>query len=111
MGVEDFEPERLAFELTSSATAFDPVGPSTVDIAARYLYGAPAPNLAAEGEISLRAASSLAAYPGYSFGRALIDRRYAARSLVCSSVSSAPQGGMNGERPSASPPMRMMSAK
>jgi uncharacterized protein YfaS (alpha-2-macroglobulin family) len=68
--VEDFEPERLEFALSSPAMAFDPKGSTEIDIAARYLYGAPAPDLTAEGEISLRAASTVAAYPGYSFGLA-----------------------------------------
>ncbi len=68
--VEDFEPERLEFTLTSTATAFNPKNATEIDLAARYLYGAPAPNLTAEGEISLRANSTVPAFAGYSFGLA-----------------------------------------
>ena len=66
--VEDFEPQRLAFDLTSPVAAFDPKKPSEVDIAARYLYGATAPNLSADGDVSLNSTDTLDAYPGYSFG-------------------------------------------
>ncbi len=67
--VEDFEPERLAFELATTAPALDPAAPTYVDVTARYLYGATAPGLEVEGEIALRPIDTLAAYPGYRFGR------------------------------------------
>ncbi|MCW5696026.1 MAG: alpha-2-macroglobulin family protein [Bauldia sp.] len=67
--VEDFEPERLAFELTTDATMFDTETTTPIEIAARYLYGATAPGLTAEGEIAITAVSTLPAYPGYLFGR------------------------------------------
>ena len=40
-----------------------------VDLTARYLFGAPGADLAIEGEVLLRAAAGLTAYPGYVFGR------------------------------------------
>ncbi|MCW5714745.1 MAG: alpha-2-macroglobulin family protein [Bauldia sp.] len=67
--VEDFEPERLAFDLSTTATAFDLFGPTDIDVAARYLYGATAPDLTVTGDIAVRPVRSLAAFPGYQFGR------------------------------------------
>jgi uncharacterized protein YfaS (alpha-2-macroglobulin family) len=67
--VEDFEPERLAFEVTA------PDGPmatgeiTAVDVAAKYLYGATAPNLAVEADAILSPRTTLDAFPGYTFGR------------------------------------------
>jgi hypothetical protein len=68
--VEDFEPERLAFDIETDAEAFDPARPVAVSISARYLYGAPAPDLAVEGEVGLRPKDALDAYPGFGFGLA-----------------------------------------
>ncbi len=67
--VEDFEPERLAFEAKTAATVFTAEAPITVDIEARYLYGATAPDLTVEGDIAIRPTNALAAFPGYRFGR------------------------------------------
>lgn len=66
--VEDFLPERIDVSLSL------PDGPVTLDerveagVEARYLFGPPAGDLAVEGEVRLRAAASLAGYPGYRFG-------------------------------------------
>ncbi|MEX0852101.1 MAG: alpha-2-macroglobulin family protein, partial [Bauldia sp.] len=68
--VEDFEPERLTFALTTAVEAFDLDEPATIDLEARYLWGAPAPDLAVEGEVTLKPIDGLAAYPGYWFGLA-----------------------------------------
>ena len=67
--VEDFIPERLDFEITTVADAFDPVGATELQIDARYLYGAAAPDLTVTGDIAVIPVDSLAAYPGYRFGR------------------------------------------
>ena len=68
--VEDFLPERIDFDLTLADTPLT-VGGSAVDltVAARYLFGAPGAGLAIEGEVLLRAAEGLEAFPGYVFGR------------------------------------------
>jgi uncharacterized protein YfaS (alpha-2-macroglobulin family) len=66
--VEDFNPERLDFDLTSPSPAIAPGAPATVGVEARFLYGAPASNLELQGETRLNPARSLAAYPGYIFG-------------------------------------------
>ncbi|WP_295399710.1 alpha-2-macroglobulin family protein [uncultured Thiocystis sp.] len=66
--VEDFEPERLTFELASQAAAIDPDAPPDIALDARFLYGAPAAGLAVEGEIRLTPTAALPAFPGYRFG-------------------------------------------
>ncbi len=66
--VEDFEPERLAVDLDTKAKALKADEPATIDLSARYLYGAPAPDLPIEGDIDVKAIDSLAAFPGYTFG-------------------------------------------
>ena len=69
--VEDFLPERIDFDLTMSDQPLLVGQDSAVDLtlAARYLFGAPGAGLAVEGEVLLRAADGLAAFPGYVFGR------------------------------------------
>ncbi|OZA16061.1 MAG: PAN domain-containing protein, partial [Rhodobacterales bacterium 17-64-5] len=69
--VEDFLPERIDFDLTlpDSALTLGAATPTDLTIDARYLFGAPGAGLAIEGEVLLRAASGLSAWPGYVFGR------------------------------------------
>ncbi|WP_224824169.1 alpha-2-macroglobulin family protein [Cognatishimia sp. MH4019] len=67
--VEDFLPERLDFTLDLPETvALGDRPPLAIE--ARYLFGAPAADLRIEGDVVLRAASGLDAFPGYTFGRA-----------------------------------------
>ncbi|MEP7240457.1 MAG: MG2 domain-containing protein [Devosia sp.] len=67
--VEDFEPERLAFDI-SAADAPVKIGDVTdVGVVAKYLYGATAPGLSIEADSVVRPVTSLAKYPGYTFGR------------------------------------------
>jgi|GEM_PF-27543 len=67
--VEDFEPERLAFDI-SAPDAPVKIGEVTdVSVTAKYLYGATAPGLGIEADSTLRAVSTLDKYPGYTFGR------------------------------------------
>ncbi|MEO8684521.1 MAG: alpha-2-macroglobulin family protein, partial [Devosia sp.] len=67
--VEDFEPERLAFEITAPDAPMQIGVANPVDVAAKYLYGATAPNLSVEADALLRPVTGLDAYPGYTFGR------------------------------------------
>ena len=69
--VEDFLPERIDFDLTMAEDPLLVGGDSSVDlnVAARYLFGAPGADLAIEGEVLLRAAKELPNFPGYVFGR------------------------------------------
>ncbi|MBB5752351.1 alpha-2-macroglobulin family protein [Prosthecomicrobium pneumaticum] len=68
--VEDFEPDRLAFEADSPAERLTSGGALPLSIAARYLYGAPAGDLAVDGEVIATPTATLDAYPGYRFGLA-----------------------------------------
>lgn len=69
--VEDFLPERIDFDLALANAPLLVGQDSAVDltVAAKYLFGAPGAGLAIEGEVLLRAAEGLAAFPGYVFGR------------------------------------------
>lgn len=68
--VEDFEPERLAFEPSLEATAIDPAALPDLQLEARFLFGAPAAGLEVEGEVRLEQTDQLAAWPDYRFGLA-----------------------------------------
>lgn len=67
--VEDFEPERLAFEITAPEGPIEPGAVTPVDVAAKYLYGATAPGLTIEADAVIRPTSMLDGFPGYTFGR------------------------------------------
>ncbi len=66
--VEDFIPDRIEFDIKTQSAAIAPGSPAMLEIDGRFLYGAPANDLALEGEIRLKAGRSLAAAPGYEFG-------------------------------------------
>lgn len=68
--VEDFLPERIDVALSLPDAALDLGQTAPLSVETRYLFGAPAADLAIEGEVLLRAASGLAAFPSYVFGRA-----------------------------------------
>ncbi len=67
--VEDFEPERLAFEVTAPDVPVVVGEVTPVSVMAKYLYGATAPNLAIEADAVIRPVTSLPKWPGYIFGR------------------------------------------
>ncbi len=67
--VEDFEPERLAFEIKADVERIVPEQPMPVEVTAAYLYGATAPGLGLEADTIVRPTMSLRDFPGYSFGR------------------------------------------
>jgi len=67
--VEDFEPDRLAFDVTAPDGPVTIGSPTDINVAAKYLYGATAPGLSIEADTVVSATSSLDAYPGYTFGR------------------------------------------
>jgi alpha-2-macroglobulin len=67
--VEDFEPERLAFEVSAAPGAVTAGDVTEVDVAAKYLYGATAPGLDIEADSIVRAVPTLTEFPGYTFGR------------------------------------------
>jgi uncharacterized protein YfaS (alpha-2-macroglobulin family) len=67
--VEDFLPERIDFEQSLTLVAPREGDSPGLTVSAKYLFGAPGAGLKVEGQVSLRAADSVAAWPGYSFGR------------------------------------------
>lgn len=67
--VEDFLPERIDFDLTLPEAPLRLGDAPDLTIDARYLFGAPAADLAIEGEVVLRARATLPDFPGFSFGR------------------------------------------
>jgi len=66
--VEDYVPDRLEFELSSTTTRISRTAPAQISVDGRFLYGAPASNLDLSGEVTIAAAKELPAFPGYSFG-------------------------------------------
>ena len=68
--VEDFLPERIDFTLSLPDGAVRLGDSPDLAVDAKYLFGAVGADLAIEGEVVLRAAKGLAAFPGYVFGRA-----------------------------------------
>ncbi|WP_182084037.1 alpha-2-macroglobulin family protein [Aureimonas sp. ME7] len=68
--VEDFEPEKIDFDLKLPEAAIDPAAPPPIDVDVRYLFGAPAAGLEVSGETVVSVADGLPAYPGYRFGLA-----------------------------------------
>ena len=88
--VEDFLPERIDFTLAL------PDGPlrlgdvADLTLEATYLFGPPGADLAVEGEVILRAAAGLAAFPGYSFGRE--DEPFSTQTQSFDTAQTDPEG-------------------
>ena len=68
--VEDYVPDRIEFDLTSPTKSISPSAPAEVDVAGRFLYGAPAADLDLEGEVMIAAAKERPGFAGYQFGLA-----------------------------------------
>ena len=68
--VEDYVPDRIEFDLTSPTGHISQKVPAKVDVAGRFLYGAPAADLDLEGEVTITAAKERAGFAGYQFGLA-----------------------------------------
>ncbi|MEM8728697.1 MAG: alpha-2-macroglobulin family protein [Pseudomonadota bacterium] len=67
--VEDFLPERIDFDLALPAAPLRPGDVPPLTVQARYLFGAPGADLEIEGSVSLAAATEVAGFQGYRFGR------------------------------------------
>ncbi|MCP5074752.1 MAG: alpha-2-macroglobulin family protein [Rhodobacteraceae bacterium] len=89
--VEDFVPERIDFDLEMATSPVRMTDRPVVSVQARYLYGAPGADLAAEGEIKLSATAGLEGYPGYHFGRT--DEHFSPR---YASLEDSPRTGEDG---------------
>jgi uncharacterized protein YfaS (alpha-2-macroglobulin family) len=68
--VEDYVPDRLEFDLATSAKGISKATPAEVSVDGRYLYGAPAAGLEIEGEVVIAPADERAGFAGYQFGLA-----------------------------------------
>ncbi|MBO4966450.1 MAG: alpha-2-macroglobulin family protein, partial [Pseudomonas sp.] len=67
--VEDFLPERMALELKGSDTPLSPGQTAEIQVAGRYLYGAPAAGNRLSGQVYVRPLrEAVSALPGYHFG-------------------------------------------
>ncbi|MBA85974.1 alpha-2-macroglobulin family protein [Thalassobius sp. S69A] len=75
--VEDFLPERIDFDMGLPEGTLRLAEEPSLDLTARYLFGAPGAGLKAEALARLSETSVLEAYPGYRFGR--YDRRFSPR--------------------------------
>lgn len=68
--VEDYVPEKLELTLTPKAPVLQAGQPAEIDVAARYLYGAPGSELDVTGSMTIRAAaaSAIPGFAGYQVG-------------------------------------------
>ncbi len=66
--VEDYVPDRLEADLTTTATSISPSSPAEVTIDGRFLYGAPASGLDLEGEVNIAKVAQRPGFAGYIFG-------------------------------------------
>lgn len=68
--VEDFVPDRIAFDLTPAAQRLTRGNPFGATVDARYLFGLPGADLAVEGEVVMETTTGLPDFPGFNFGLA-----------------------------------------
>ncbi len=68
--VEDYVPDRIAFDLTSPSGHIAQDAPAEMDVAGHFLYGAPAGNLGLEGDMTIAPAQERSGFAGYQFGLA-----------------------------------------
>ncbi|MEI8143830.1 MAG: alpha-2-macroglobulin [Alphaproteobacteria bacterium] len=66
--VEDFVPDRIAFDLTAQGERLSRTQPFGAQLAARYLFGLPGADLGVEGEVVLETTGELPDFAGYRFG-------------------------------------------
>ncbi|MEA2936553.1 MAG: alpha-2-macroglobulin, partial [Alphaproteobacteria bacterium] len=66
--VEDYVPDRLEFDLSTTAKSVSKVYPPEISVDGRYLYGAPAAGLELEGEVVIAPADERPGFPRYHFG-------------------------------------------
>ena len=68
-------PDRIEFDLILAGTAISANRARLeVDVAGRFLYGAPAADLDLDGDMTIAAADERAGFAGYQFGLADEDR-------------------------------------
>lgn len=89
--VEDFVPERLEMTLSADPKIVAPQKPVKIAIVGKFLYGAPAADLAVDGEAILRLdPQPFPAFQGYVFG--LIQERFEAKRKEIESAKTDAKG-------------------
>ncbi|HEX4408262.1 MAG TPA: MG2 domain-containing protein [Xanthobacteraceae bacterium] len=68
--VEDYVPDRIEFDLKTAANDISGKAPVALDVAGRFLYGAPASGLDLEGDVTVQTAKERPGFAGYEFGLA-----------------------------------------
>ncbi|MDO8877781.1 MAG: alpha-2-macroglobulin [Pseudolabrys sp.] len=68
--VEDYVPDRVEFDLATTAKTLPRSGPVQMSVDGRFLYGAPGSGLELSGAITIAAAKERPGFAGYSFGLA-----------------------------------------
>ncbi|MDB5549328.1 MAG: alpha-2-macroglobulin-like, partial [Tardiphaga sp.] len=66
--VEDYVPERLEFDIKSSAKDIKPQAPVELEVSGKFLYGATASALQLEGDLLVAPAAERPGFAGYQFG-------------------------------------------
>ncbi|MEP3049502.1 MAG: alpha-2-macroglobulin family protein [Roseibium sp.] len=92
--VEDYQPERVDFDLETDNREFSRTSATEVSLTAKYLYGSPASGQRLEGDIIVRPTRSLPDYPGYQFG---IDdsETYSQRGSITSGLKTNNDGSLS----------------
>jgi alpha-2-macroglobulin len=89
--VEDFVPERLEMTLKAQSPSLAAKTPSAVEVAGRFLYGAPAADLRVTGELVLRMnMRPFEQYEGYEFG--LVQEEFRPRRIALKPVRTDKEG-------------------
>jgi alpha-2-macroglobulin len=68
--VEDYMPDRIEFDLATSAKSISKAQPATVTVDGRFLYGAPGAGLELSGELKVKPVAGRPGFAGYQFGTA-----------------------------------------
>ena len=68
--VEDYVPDRVEFDLATTAKSLPRSGPAQISVDGRFLYGAPGSGLELSGAVTIAAAKERPGFAGYSFGLA-----------------------------------------
>jgi len=89
--VQDFVPQRLKLALKADKTAYAPAETLSIDVEARFLYGAPAAGLDGNGEATIEPdPEPWPAHRAYSFG--LVEERVAVDALPIEVETTDEQG-------------------
>ncbi len=68
--VEDYVPDRIEFDLNTTTGTVSQKSPAAINVAGRFLYGAPAAGLDLEGDMTIDVAKERSGFAGYEFGLA-----------------------------------------